>query len=131
MKISYIFAVLAIVILVGCAQETVAPVATPPPVAETPPPIVEEAPPAEVPAEIEILVKGFDPEEITVKKGTTVKWINTAPSVKMLTSAVNSGRLESGDTFEFTFEEVGEFRVFDLFGKKWLTITVVEEMPVE
>lgn len=129
MKLSYIFAVLAIVILVGCAQKTTAPVETPPPppVVEAPP-AIEPEPPKEIPAEIEILVRGFEPEEITVKKGATVRWINTAPGPKIITiNGVSSPRLESGDTYEQTFEAAGEQKIFDLFGRKWGKVIVAEE----
>lgn len=130
MKVSYIMAVLAILLLIGCAQTTVTPTETAPPTAPAEEPVVEE--PAEVTpevAEVEILVRGFDPEEVTVKKGTTVRWINTAAGTKIVTiEGKSSDRLESGDTYEKTFEEVGEYRVFDLFGKRWGKVIVVEEL---
>lgn len=134
MKISYIFVALAILLVVGCAQTT--PPETPP-VTETPP--VEEAPVEEMPpveeapeptaAEIEILVRVYDPEELTVTKGTTVKWINTAPGVRILGGAVKSPKLESGDTFEYTFNEVGEYTIIGVISKARGKVIVVEELP--
>lgn len=130
MKIGCIVAILAIFLLVGCAQTT--PPAIPSTPATTVPAVtipavtttVEEKPAA---SEIGILVKGFDPEELTVKKGTTVKWINTAPANKIITvNGKSSGTLKSGDMYEYTFAEAGTYNIFDLFGKKTGKVIVTE-----
>src|SRR3989338_617719 len=119
MKISYLVAILAIILLVGCAQEkaAVTPAETEPepPVVETPTTTVPvEEKPVETPkSEIEVLVKGFEPAELTIKKGTTVKWVNTAPTVRILGGAVRSPSLKSGDTFEYTFDKAGEYTVIE------------------
>jgi len=134
MKIAvYLFAVLAIILLVGCAQTE--PTVTQEeelPEAETPTTIPQEMPdvqetPKAAASEIEILVAGFDPEELTVKKGTTVKWINTAPATKVITvDGKSSGNLASGTTYEHTFDKAGTYKIFDLFGKKWGNVVVTE-----
>ena len=131
MKIGYVVAILAIILLVGCAQTTptppVTPVETPPvePVVETPP--VTTTTIAETPkGEIEILVKGFDPTELTVKKGTTVKWVNTAPAVRILGGNVRSPNLKSGDTFEYTFDKAGEYTIIEVLSKARGKVIVTE-----
>ncbi len=131
MKIGYIVAVLAIALLVGCAQTKPVSVETIPELPETipePPETIPEPPVKEKEVtEIRIVVRGFDPEEVTVKKGTTVKWLNVVTGAKMLTGDIGaSGRIESGSSFEYTFEEAGEYKIFDLFGKRWGKVTVTE-----
>lgn len=53
----------------------------------------------------------FNPVELNIKKGTTVKWINNDGMAHTVTSKGNfdSGRLDSGESFEFTFEQTQEY----------------------
>ncbi|CZQ80353.1 cupredoxin [Trichococcus palustris] len=63
-------------------------------------------------AENTIIIKNFDfsPKEMTIKKGTTLTWINKdGPTHNIVGDAFKSGDLKTGDTFEFTFNETGTF----------------------
>lgn len=63
----------------------------------------------------------YDPLEITIPAGTTVRWVNQDSVAHTVTSGesdgttgeadgiFDSGFLEEGDTFVYTFDEVGEF----------------------
>ncbi|MGD2156346.1 MAG: cupredoxin domain-containing protein [Anaerolineales bacterium] len=54
----------------------------------------------------------FDAKTVTVTVGTTVVWENGGNRGHTVTSddgVFNSGNLNSGDTFEFTFEDIGEY----------------------
>lgn len=52
----------------------------------------------------------FNPATLTVKQGTKVTWTNqdSAPH-KIKSGTFNSGDLNQGDKFEFTFSETGSF----------------------
>jgi plastocyanin len=54
----------------------------------------------------------FVPADLTVEVGTTVTWTNEDNVDHTTTSATGlwDSQLESGDTFEFTFEEGGAFQ---------------------
>ncbi len=57
---------------------------------------------------------GFDPSNVTITAGTTVRWINQDNQAHTTTSdddgeTWDSGALSPGDDFEFTFEEPGEY----------------------
>src|SRR5688500_2158446 len=62
---------------------------------------------------IEIPAIEFDPAEVTVKAGTTVKWTNTDDLPHTVTKDggpggdFDSGDLESGDTYELTVDVPG------------------------
>jgi plastocyanin len=53
----------------------------------------------------------FDPEAVTVKVGTTVKWTNEGQTAHTVTeeNSFDSGSLEPGAEFEQTFDEAGSF----------------------
>jgi plastocyanin len=52
----------------------------------------------------------FSPETLTVTKGTTVTWINNDSAPHQIKSATfNSGQLGKGQSFSFTFNDVGAF----------------------
>ena len=63
--------------------------------------------------EVEIPSISFDPEEVTVEAGTTVKWTNSDDLPHTVTKDggpgedFDSGDLEPGDEFEQTFDEPG------------------------
>lgn len=59
----------------------------------------------------------FDPSDVTISTGTTVRWINDADIMHTVTPRDHSEwqRVEldrSGETFEHTFETAGEFDYF-------------------
>ncbi len=54
----------------------------------------------------------FSPAELTVPVGTTVTWTNSDSTSHTVTSndaVFESATLASGDTFDFTFTQAGEF----------------------
>ncbi|MGH2531403.1 MAG: cupredoxin domain-containing protein [Thermomicrobiales bacterium] len=57
----------------------------------------------------------FDPGTIDVQAGTTVTWTNNDSAPHTVTAdggSFDSGTLEPGDTFSFTFEEAGSFTYY-------------------
>lgn len=70
------------------------------------------AQPAPTPAAIAVEIKGFafNPEIITIPKGTTVTWTNKDGAVHTVTADIfDSGRLSQGKTFSYTFNQTGTF----------------------
>ena len=61
--------------------------------------------------EVTIVDNDFEPTSITVSVGDTVTWTNTGSNPHTVTSdeagVWDSGTLDSGATFTFTFEEAG------------------------
>ena len=52
----------------------------------------------------------FNPQETTVKKGTTVTWTNNDSAPHQIKSAsFNSSQLGKGQSFSFTFNDAGTF----------------------
>ena len=54
----------------------------------------------------------FEPQELTVSVGTTVRWVNDSDLPHTTTAddgTWDSGNMDAGATFEFTFEEPGEY----------------------
>ena len=52
----------------------------------------------------------FNPNTITIKKGTTVTWINQDSTIHTVKSdTFNSPDLNQGDKFQFTFNNAGTF----------------------
>ncbi len=69
------------------------------------------------PAQQEVMVETkdfvFDPVSITVPMGTTVVWTNTGAAPHTATGDFgDSGILDPGQTFEFTFNDAGTFAYF-------------------
>jgi len=63
----------------------------------------------------------FQPDTLTVKAGTTVTWINQDSFIHTATSGnspsersglFDSGNLNEGETFSFTFDESGTYDYF-------------------
>ncbi len=57
----------------------------------------------------------FSPQQLTVKVGTTVIWTNKDTMVHTVTAddkSFDSGNLNPGDTFKFTFMKTGTFRYY-------------------
>jgi plastocyanin len=65
---------------------------------------------------VEIADFAFNPEELTIAAGSTVTWTNADPNVPHTASSdddvFDSGNLNEGDEFSFTFEETGSFPYF-------------------
>ena len=54
----------------------------------------------------------FAPDSVTVSAGDTVEWTNLDSTTHTVTAdddAFDSGDVAGGDTFEFTFDEAGEY----------------------
>jgi plastocyanin len=104
------------VVLAGCGDdsgtdETSAPEIT---AADTSAP--DTTAPAESRVEVSIASVAFGPDEITVPLGTTVVWTNDEDAVPHTSTSDdglwNSGTLDPGESFEFTFDEPGTFAYF-------------------
>lgn len=80
--------------------------------------VVEDSTGAEQPAVVTISDSRFDMTELRVPVGTTVRFVNTDPYDHTVTSkddapaAFASGRLGQDETFEYTFDEPGEYPYF-------------------
>lgn len=68
----------------------------------------------------EVLIKAtsFDPQELYIKTGTTVNWVNNdkmsrhvvhLPTEATAKELFNSGSLSPGDTFSYTFTKPGRY----------------------
>lgn len=98
----FILAVISILILSGCTQKTqqnnqqVTP---------------ENKPTSNTAQSITIESFKFNPETVTIKKGSTVTWINkdSAPHTATSQNSFDSGTLSKGQTFTFTFKQEGTF----------------------
>ncbi len=68
-------------------------------------------PPA--PDSISITAKGFNPDTLTVKVGSTVTWSNATKDAQSFTSDTanlfDSGSVAAGATYTFTFTQAGTF----------------------
>ncbi|HAR99921.1 MAG: Blue (Type 1) copper domain protein [Candidatus Moranbacteria bacterium GW2011_GWC2_37_73] len=69
----------------------------------------------------------FSPATITVKKGTTVTWTNNDSAPHQINSATfNSNLFNKGQTFSFTFNEVGTFDYFCAIHPSMIGKVIVE-----
>lgn len=78
------------IMLVGCGNESKVPVAK----------------------ENQVLIKGYKflPQDISVKVGTTVTWVNEDSVVHTVEgSGMDSGNMSKGEEFTFTFDKVGVY----------------------
>ncbi|MCX9085677.1 MAG: plastocyanin/azurin family copper-binding protein [Candidatus Methanoperedens sp.] len=80
--------------------------------AETPV-ITQTATPVITPSPVLVKIKGFayDPATITLVKGTTVTWVQMDSGVQHTVTGTgfDSGILNAGDTFKWTFKKAGTF----------------------
>ena len=74
----------------------------------------------------------YDPETINISTGTTVEWINEDPAMHTATSGIpasgsdgvfDSGILNLGDTYQFTFTDVGSYDYYCIL-HPWMIGTV-------
>ena len=64
------------------------------------------------PNTVNIQNMAFNPSSLTVPVGTTVKWVNmdsTTHTVTSDTGVFNSGNLNNGQSFSYTFNQAGTF----------------------
>lgn len=64
--------------------------------------------------EIDLLAQSFSPAQVEIEPGTTVRWTNTSATEHTITPTGHEEwnrvvMTTSGQTFEHTFDEVGEF----------------------
>ena len=85
------------------------------------------------PAEIEVTMPGrvFDPVEVTIEVGTTVRWINTDNEFHTVTAGTRDNPtglfdapLDPGEEFSYTFDEPGtyEYHCIPHFGMDGVVI---------
>jgi len=100
--------------------------------AASPAPSPIASPPASAEqVEVEIVNFAFTPASLTIRPGTTVVWTSTSPTPHTVTGDfADSGILESGDTFAWTFTDPGTFDyVCALHPDMQATIVVDPEAP--
>lgn len=64
---------------------------------------------------VEVSIEDFDfePESVTISTGDTVRWTNMDSVDHTVTGSIfDSGTLEEGDSYEFTFTEAGTFEYY-------------------
>lgn len=62
------------------------------------------------PDSVTILNFAYDPETITVPRGTTVTWTNNDPTAHTVTgNGFDSGSIGTGETYSHTFNDAGTF----------------------
>ncbi|MBW2991762.1 cupredoxin domain-containing protein [Candidatus Woesearchaeota archaeon] len=136
MKWSILFAILAVMLLVGCAK----PAEEPAPIAEEQEPvieeIVEEPEPEVTPAtreEITVMNRAVEPTALTVGAGSTIVFKMDSGvvggrtlQVKKVGFSERSPSLRAGDSWEITLAETGEYQFIDIIMGSKGTITVVE-----
>jgi plastocyanin len=62
---------------------------------------------------VAILSDGFEPRVVEVRTGSTVTWTNEDHRTHTVSSAeIESGEIEAGAGFSYTFERPGHYRYF-------------------
>ena len=79
----------------------------------------------------EVLISNFSfaPKELTIKRGTTVKWTNRDNVDHPIVSdagVFQSGAIVPGGTFEFAFDSIGEFS-YHCSAHPWMTGKIIVE----
>ena len=79
---------------------------------------------------VDIVGLAFDPADLTIEVGDTVTWTNDDPGMLHTITAVDgsfdSGFLNDGDTWSYTFAEPGEFEYF-CTPHPWMRAKVIVE----
>jgi plastocyanin len=84
-------------------------------------------------ANVSITANGaFSPQSLTVKKGTTVKWTNNSQTLHTVTtpntfSPLNSTALMPGNTYSYTFTQVGTFPYVSLANPSMTGMVIVQQ----
>ena len=81
---------------------------------------------------VEIIIEDtqFKPDEVTIKKGQTVRWLNKDNrdhSILAKDQSFKSGNLRNGEKFEFTFKEAGTFDYICMLRPRMLGQIIVKE----
>jgi plastocyanin len=101
------------VLLSGCTTTTTtqpAPGQTP----QTTTPAPTQTPEPSTPAPVSVAIKSstFTPDIVEISKGTTVVWTNDdgfKHTVTSISGAFDSGNIDPGKTYSYTFNEAGPF----------------------
>lgn len=106
--------VLLVATLVSCGGGQATPTTPPTPPTPTPAPATPgpENPVATGTVQVSIKNISFDPDNLTVEKGTTVIWTNNDPIPHTVTETggkFDSGSLKPGATFSYVFKESGNY----------------------
>lgn len=121
MRIVY-FGLIIALILFGCVQTEAA----------------EEVQEQEIPEEIvetgegeSVVIKdfAFNPQTLTIKVGTTVTWTNEDSALHTVTAEgiFDSGALSKGESWAYTFEEIGTYDYMCTFHPYMEGTIIVEE----
>lgn len=107
-KIWFIGLLVIAVLISGCTTTTTTRPAEPTPIATTSAPITT------TPAPVSVAIKSstFTPAIVEISKGTTVTWTNddgVPHTVTSISGAFDSGNLEPGKTYSYTFNQAGPF----------------------
>ena len=118
-----------VVLAVACGgTDEAEPATTQAPAATEAPAPTEAAAPVGV--EVSIQSFSFGPDEITVAAGTTVTWVNDEDAVPHTATSEDgvwdSGTLQPGDSFSFTFDVPGTYPYFCAIHPS-MTATIVVE----
>jgi plastocyanin len=100
-KIWFIGLLVIAVLISGCTTTTTTRPAEPTPVTTTPAPV-----------SVAIKSSTFVPNIVEISKGTTVTWTNddgVAHTVTSISGAFDSGNIEPGKTYSYTFNQAGPF----------------------
>jgi plastocyanin len=65
--------------------------------------------------EIQLINTAFSPADKTISVGTKIKWVNKDPYAHTVTSSTNifdSGNMNEGQVFEYTFNTAGVFEYY-------------------
>jgi len=111
-KTWFIVLLVLAVLLSGCTSTTTTTPATQTPQPTTPAPTQTPAP--TMPASVTVTIKGstFTPDIVEISKGTTVIWTNDdgiQHTVTSITGGFDSGNIDPGMTYSYTFNEAGPF----------------------
>lgn len=85
--------------------------------------------PSSTTVEVEISNFKFVPNTITISPGTTVTWTNmdSAPhTVTTRETLFDSGRMSTGDTFSYTFEQSGTYEYYCTIHPYMVATIIVE-----
>lgn len=124
----YIIGLFLVLFIVGCQQQPTTPAVQPeeketpaaPPETQASTETIEQPNEEEAPAggaDVSILGKGgFDPEEITIKEGATVVFMNNADKLVTLSvwegsRVINTAIVKGAEVGEITFDKAGSFEV--------------------
>jgi plastocyanin len=107
-KIWFIGLLVIAVLISGCTTTTTTRPAEPTPVATTSAPVTTTT----APVSVAIKSSTFTPNIVEISKGTTVTWTNddgVPHTVTSISGAFDSGNIEPGKTYSYTFNQAGPF----------------------